>query len=98
MVTYSGAMSWTVETTYTEVVENQRLVGYERVTGVPDFEGVEQFTVSIEFFDEGAGTRLELRVGPCPREAETAGREFWMQSFSKLDLFLASQDRSPDER
>src|SRR5829696_9723984 len=94
METYSGSMSWTVDTTYTEVVENQRLVGYETVTGFPAFDGIDPFTVSLEFFDENGGTRVELRAGPCPREAETTSRDFWMQSFSKLDSFLAKQSRS----
>jgi uncharacterized protein YndB with AHSA1/START domain len=94
MATYSGTMSWTVETTYTEVVENERLVGYETVTGFPAFEGVPPFMVSIEFLDELGGTRVELRVDPCPREAEATSREFWMQSFSKLDALLAGQDTS----
>lgn len=90
METYSGTMSWTVDTTYTEVVENQRLVGYETVIGIPDFEGIEPFAVSLEFFDEEGGTRVELRAGPCPREAEAMSRDFWMQSFTKLDAFLAA--------
>jgi uncharacterized protein YndB with AHSA1/START domain len=94
MVTYSGAMSWTVDTTYTEVVENQRLVGYERVTGLPDFDGIDHIAVRLEFLDEGTGTRVELQVGCCPRSVEAAGREFWMQSFSKLDLFLAERATS----
>lgn len=92
METYSGSMSWAVDTTYTDVVENQRLVGYETVTGFPAFEGVDPFSVSIEFFDENGGTRVELRAGPCPREAEATSRDFWMQSFSKLDSLLARQD------
>ena len=93
METYSGSMSWTLDTTYTEVVENQRLVGYETVTGVAPFEGLDPFHISIEFFDENGGTRVELRAGPCPRDTETASRDFWMQSFSKLDSFLARQDQ-----
>jgi uncharacterized protein YndB with AHSA1/START domain len=91
MTTYSGTMSWTVETTYTEVVENRRLVAYETVTGFPAFEGVDPFMVSLEFFDENGGTRVELRVDSCPREAEATSRDFWMQSFSKLDSLLAKQ-------
>lgn len=91
MATYSGSMSWTVDTTYTNVVENQRLVGYETVTGFPIFEGVDPFLVSLEFFDENGGTRVELRVDSCPREAEATSRDFWMQSFSKLDSLLAKQ-------
>ena len=94
MATYSGTMSWTVETTYTEVVEDERLIGYETVSGFPAFEGIAPFMVSLEFFDEIGGTRVELRVDPCPRDAEATSREFWMQSFSKLDRFLADQDRS----
>jgi uncharacterized protein YndB with AHSA1/START domain len=91
--TYSGSMSWAIDTTYTEVVENQRLVSYETVTGIAAFDGLDPFSVSLEFFDENGGTRVELRVGPCPRDAETTSRDFWMQSFSKLDSFLARQER-----
>jgi uncharacterized protein YndB with AHSA1/START domain len=91
MATYSGSLSWALDTTYTEVVENQRLVGYEKVTGFPAFDGVDPFMVSLEFFDESGGTRLELRVDPCPREAARTTRDFWMQSFSKLDSLLAKQ-------
>jgi uncharacterized protein YndB with AHSA1/START domain len=91
MATYTGVMSWTVDETFTEVVENQRLVGYDDVTGLPDFDGVDRLTLSIEFFDEGDGTRVELREGPCSHDLEPAIREFWLQSFTKLDTFLADQ-------
>jgi uncharacterized protein YndB with AHSA1/START domain len=89
MVTYSGAMSWSVDTTFTEVIENQRLVGYETVTGFPAFEDVDRFTLSLEFIDEGGGTRLELHEGPYSIEMEAVVREFWLQSFTKLDALLA---------
>lgn len=89
MVTYSGAMSWSVDTTFTEVIENQRLVGYENVTGFPDFEGVDRLSLSLEFFDEDGGTRLELREGPYSTEMEAVVREFWLQSFIKLDALFA---------
>ena len=92
METYSGSMSWAVDTRYTDVVENQRLVGYETVTGYPAFEGMGPFKTSIEFFDENGGTRVELRVDSCPREAEATSRDFWMQSFSKLDSLVTRQD------
>lgn len=94
MATFSGSMSWTVDTTYTEVVENERLVGEEQVTGVAAFEGEPPFAVRLEFFDENRGTRVELRAGPCPRDAEATSRDFWMQSFSKLDSLLARRDRA----
>jgi uncharacterized protein YndB with AHSA1/START domain len=90
MVTHSGAMSWSIDGTFTEVIENRRLAGYENVNGYPDFDGV-GLTLSIEFFDEGDGTRLELREGPCSPEMERGIREFWLQSFTKLDAFLARQ-------
>lgn len=89
MVTYSGAMSWSVDTTFTEVIENQRLVGYETVTGFPAFSDVDRFTLSLEFIDEDSGTRLELREGPYSIEMEAVVREFWLQSFTKLDALLA---------
>ena len=90
MVTYSGALSWSVETTFTEVIENQRLVGNEILMGFPNFEDVDRFTLSLEFIDEDGGTRLELREGPYSAEMDAAVREFWLQSFTKLDAFLAA--------
>ena len=91
MATYSSSMSWTIDTTYTDVVPDRRLVGHETVTGFPALEGAEPFWVRQEFFDENDGTRLELHIGPCPRAAENTCREFWMQAFTKLDTFLAEQ-------
>jgi uncharacterized protein YndB with AHSA1/START domain len=89
MITYNGFMSWSTNATFTEVIENQRLVGYETVTGFPGFEGVDHFTFSLEFVDEDGGTRLELRQGPYSNEAEVIAREAWMQAFTKLDALLA---------
>jgi len=89
MVTYSGAMSWSVDTIFTEVIENQRLVGYETVTGFPAFKDADRFKISLEFIDEDDGTRLELLEGPYSIEMEAMVREFWLQSFTKLDTLLA---------
>lgn len=91
MVTYNGTISWSINTTFTEVIENQRLVGYETVTGFPAFKDDDHFTLSLEFFDEDGGTRLELHEGPCSTEMEAVVREFWFQSFIKLDALLAGQ-------
>ncbi|MDT7782090.1 MAG: hypothetical protein QOF58_509 [Pseudonocardiales bacterium] len=91
MVTYSGAMTWSIETTFSEVIENQRLAGHEKIIGIPGFEGVDHLTVGLDFFDEAGGTRIELRSGPCPPEMEAPSREFWLQSFSKLDAFLTAR-------
>jgi len=89
IVTYNGLQTWTINTTFTEVVENQRFVGYEDATGIPEFEGVDRFPFSQEFIDEGSGTRLELRQGPYSTEMEAMARESWLQSFTKLDVLLA---------
>jgi uncharacterized protein YndB with AHSA1/START domain len=89
IVTYSGATSWSVDTIFTEVIENQRLVGDETVAGFPAFEDVDRITLSLEFIDEAGGTRLELHEGPYSIETEATVREFWLQSFTKLDALLA---------
>lgn len=91
MVTYSGTTSWSINTTFTEVIENQRLVGYENTTGPPNFETPGPTAFSMEFIDEEGGTRIELRVGPYSTEMEVTAREFWLQSFTKLDALLAGQ-------
>jgi len=88
MTTYDGLMRSSIDATFTEVIENQLLVGYEIVTGLPKFEGVDRFTFSYAFKDEGDGTRLELRHGPYSIEMETLAREGWLQSFTKLDTLL----------
>src|SRR4029450_3090731 len=93
MITYSGALSWSVDTTFTEVIENRRLVGREDVTGYPEFEDADRLTLSVEFFDEGSGTRIELREGPCTAEMEAVGREFWLQSFPEPAPLLATSPR-----
>lgn len=88
MVTESGALSWSVDITFTDVIENQRLVGYETVIGLPSLK-VDRLTLSQEFIDEAGGTRLELREGVYSPELQAVAREFWLQSFTKLDAFLA---------
>lgn len=91
MVTYNGLLSWSIYATFTEVIENQLLVGYEDVTGIPAFKGIDRFPFNYEFIDEGGGTRLELRQGPYSIEMEALAREGWLQSFTKLDALLAGQ-------
>jgi uncharacterized protein YndB with AHSA1/START domain len=91
MVTYDGMTSWSINTTFTEVIENQRLVGYENTTGPPNFDAHGPTAFSMEFIDEEGGTRIELRAGPLSTEMEVISREFWLQSFTKLDALLAGQ-------
>src|SRR5262249_51163463 len=51
-----------VDATFTEVVENELLVGHEDVEGIPGTSGRVRFRVRLEFHAEPGGmTRLELR-------------------------------------
>jgi uncharacterized protein YndB with AHSA1/START domain len=79
-----------LDTTLTEVVENQLLVGYELSQGVPGIADGTKLTMSIEFIPEGDGTRLELRQGPLPEETREMSAVGWGQSFHKLDALLAT--------
>ncbi|MET0768007.1 MAG: SRPBCC domain-containing protein [Aeromicrobium sp.] len=88
MVTYDGSTRWSVETTFTDVVENRRLIGYETVTGLAILDG-DKITLRQEFVDEGGGTRLELWEGLYSTEVQALALEFWLQSFTKLDALLA---------
>ena len=85
-----GSMSSPINATFTEVVDGHLLVGHEDVVGIPGFEGTAHFTLSLEFFDEEGGSRLELRQGPYTTEMEGNAREGWMQSFVKLDALLTT--------
>ena len=72
-----------VHATFTEVVENELLVGEE-----PFGDGV--MRMRLEFFDEQGGrTRLVLTQGPYAPEIEGRAREGWSTSFTKLDKLLA---------
>jgi uncharacterized protein YndB with AHSA1/START domain len=79
-----------VDATFTEVVENELLVGEQAVEGLPGFQGVARMTLRLEFHDEPGGkTRLELRQGPFTEQLEADSREGWNSSFGKLDHLLA---------
>lgn len=79
-----------VDATFTEVVENQLLVGYEIADGFPGLKDGTRMTLSIEFIPEGDGTRLELRQGPMPEEMREMSAIGWNQGFYKLDALLAT--------
>lgn len=91
IATYSGAMDWSIDGTFTDVIENHRLQSEENLTSYFNGDGIDHVSLSIEFVDEGDGTRLEVREGPCPGPMARVLREFWLQSFRKLDEFLADQ-------
>jgi uncharacterized protein YndB with AHSA1/START domain len=83
-----------VDAIFTEVIENELLVGTEEWQGVPGLQEAGAMTVRLEFHDladdgQPGKTRLVLRQGPYdPKMAEQA-REGWASSFTKLDALLA---------
>jgi uncharacterized protein YndB with AHSA1/START domain len=79
-----------VDATLTEVVENELLVGMQRVEGIPGFDGVAAIALRVEFHDEPGGkTRIELRQGPFTQALQAGSHEGWTSSFTKLDDLLA---------
>ncbi len=78
-----------LDATFTEVVPDERLVGTTDVTGIPGFEGIEGFTLTLDFSDEDGGTRLEVCQGPYTAEMAAGAGFGWESSFTKLDKVLA---------
>lgn len=79
-----------INSTFTEVIENQLLVGYELSEGFPGMPDGTKMTLSLEFIPEGEGTRLELRQGPFPEQMRELSHTGWAQSLYKLDALLAT--------
>ena len=77
-----------VEASFTEVIENRLIVGYEIAQGFPGLEDGTRMGLSIVLVPEGAGTRLELRQGPLPEEMREMTAVGWGQAFHKLDALL----------
>lgn len=77
------AMASPVNATFTEVIENELLVGEESYPG-----GI--LSMRLEFHDEGGKTRLVVRQGPYTPEIEAQARIGWESSFTKLDALLAA--------
>ena len=91
MVSHVGPeMNAPVSATFSEVVENRLLVGYEVAENIPGIEDGTKFSLSIEFVPEGDGTRLELRQGPFGEEHKEMSEIGWNQSLAKLDGLLAT--------
>jgi uncharacterized protein YndB with AHSA1/START domain len=79
-----------VDAIFTEVVENELLVGIEDWQGVPgQQEPTQRFTTRLEFHDEGGRTRLVLRQGPYTGDVREMARQGWESQFTKLDKLLA---------
>jgi uncharacterized protein YndB with AHSA1/START domain len=83
--------SWTspVNASFTEVIENELLVGSEEWDGVPGLQEGGTMTMRLEFHDEGGKTRLVLTQGPYSEQMQGNAREGWGSSFTKLDSLLA---------
>jgi uncharacterized protein YndB with AHSA1/START domain len=80
------AMASPVNARFTEVIENELLVGVEAGPGP-----AASMTLRIEFHEEpGDRTRLVIRQGPFPGEIADMAREGWLSSFPKLDKLLAA--------
>jgi uncharacterized protein YndB with AHSA1/START domain len=83
-------MTSPVDATFTEVIENELLVGTERWEGVPGEQPPGEMTARIEFHDEGGKTRVVIRQGPYTETMVDMARQGWESSFTKLDTLLAS--------
>ncbi len=80
-----------VDATFTEVVENELLVGEQRWDGVPELQDGGVMHLRLEFHDQGDGTtRLEMRQGRFTAELREMAGVGWESSFTKLDALLAA--------
>ena len=79
-----------VDARFTEVIENELLVGVQEAEGIPGTQGPVTMSLRLEFHDEGGKTRLLLRQGPFTQEMEEMTRDGWTTSFTKLDTLLAA--------
>ena len=87
-----------VDATFTEVIENELLVGNETWEGVRGMQGAGTMAVRIEFHDEGEGTRLVIRQGPYTSEMEGMASAGWSSSFTKLEALLAGEGFGGSDR
>ena len=86
---------WTspVDATFTEVVENRLLVGYEIAHGFPGVEDGTTITLTIEFLPDGDGTLLKLTQGPFPEQWRDMTAVGWGQSLHKLAALLDTPEQ-----
>jgi uncharacterized protein YndB with AHSA1/START domain len=77
-----------VDLRFTEVVENELLVGTEVWEGIPGQQGTWASHRRLEFHDVGGRTRLVLREGPHPAGMAEGGRQAWESMFTRLDALL----------
>jgi uncharacterized protein YndB with AHSA1/START domain len=74
-----------VDVTFTEVVENELLVGHQEIEGTPGT----RLMLRLEFHQQADdSTRLDLRQGPFTEERGEATKVGWESSFVRLDSLL----------
>jgi uncharacterized protein YndB with AHSA1/START domain len=78
-----------IDATFSEVIENELLVGHQDVEGIPGTTGTVRFHLRLEFHEEPGGrTRLVLRQGPFTEQLGQETAVGWESSFTKLDSLL----------
>jgi uncharacterized protein YndB with AHSA1/START domain len=82
-----------IDATFSEVVENRRLAGYEVADKFPGVADGTKISLMLDFIPEGGGTRLELRQGPFPEHLRDLSATGWGQSLHKLAALLETPDR-----
>jgi len=82
------AITSPVDSVFTEVRPNERLVGYEDTRGMPGVPDGTRLVLTIDFAAAGTGTRLHLEQGPFSRDLAEMGAVGWRESFAKLDALL----------
>jgi uncharacterized protein YndB with AHSA1/START domain len=88
MVSEDGSDTSPIASVFTEVVENELLVGTQEWEG-QGLQAPGRMQMRIEFHDESAGrTRVVIRQGPFTEETRDMTEEGWLSSFTKLDIVL----------
>lgn len=78
----------TSDSTYSEVIENELLAGFQDIEGLPGTDGAVRLAWRLEFHDEEGGrTRIELWCPSTEPMSEDA-RFGWESSYTKLDALL----------
>jgi uncharacterized protein YndB with AHSA1/START domain len=83
------AITAPVDSIFTDVVENTRLVGYEDARGMPGVRDGTRLVLTIEFEPVEDGTVVRIVQGPLPPALSESGAVGWRQSFDKLDALLS---------
>jgi uncharacterized protein YndB with AHSA1/START domain len=84
------AITSPVDSIFTDVVTDARLVSYEDTRGMPGVPDGTRLVLTIEFAADGDGTRLTIDQGPFPARLSETGAVGWRESFEKLDALLTA--------